>query len=141
MQSHHQQHRPWINRTRRWNTRSVDSRQMLTSERGNIHPHTLVYSGSKDIKSLDEVSRFSGGREREPESRGGTVTVPPDGAEAGVVALNRADAAKNDRTHFRRHLPPFSSVQLSRRLPRIPLVDRATSWRVGLWERSGVSVG
>lgn len=68
----------------------------------------MVYAGSKEQKSLDEDSRFSGGREREPESRGGTATVPPDGAEAAVVVLNRADAATNDRTSFCSHVLLFS---------------------------------
>lgn len=66
--------------------------------------------GVKSKKSLDEDSRFSGGREREPESRGGTATLPPDGAEAAVVILNWADAATNDRTYFRGHIPLFSSA-------------------------------
>lgn len=90
---------------------------MLTGERGNTQPQTLVYSGSKDLKSLDEVSRFSGGRKREPESRGGTLTVPPDGAEAGVVALNRADAAKTighifAATYLRFFLPSYRGDSL-----------------------------
>lgn len=69
----------------------------------------MVYAGGKEQKSLAEDSTFSGGREREPESRGGTATVPPDGAEAAVVVLNRADAATNDRTSFCGHVLLFSS--------------------------------
>lgn len=63
--------------------------------------------GLKSKKGLDEDWGFSGGREREPESRGGRATLPPDGAEAAVVILNRADAATNDRTDFRGHVPVF----------------------------------
>lgn len=57
---------------------------------------------------VNETSRSAGGREREPESRGGAA-VPPDGAEADVARPNRADAAGEDRTDSSIHrvaLPP-----------------------------------
>ncbi|XP_026175160.1 protein SOGA3-like [Mastacembelus armatus] len=46
--------------------------------------------GSRNI-GVKESPRSADGREREPESRGGTA-VHPDGAEADVVGANRADA-------------------------------------------------
>lgn len=57
---------------------------------------------------VNETWTSAGGSEREPESRGGAA-VPPDGAEADVATLNRADATGDDRTDFSIHrvaLPP-----------------------------------
>lgn len=92
----------------------------------NTHPQTLVYFGSKGQKdSVDEDSRFFGGREREPEIRGRTASVLLDGAEAGVVAVTRADAAENNRTYILRHVPPLSICPVVAAAP--PTVDEATS--------------
>lgn len=55
-----------------------------------------------DSTIVNETWRSAGGREREPESRGGAA-VPPDGAEADVATPNWADATGDDSTDLSSH--------------------------------------
>lgn len=84
--------------------RSYSPTQSLTAQTG-LGSHLPARN---DGTIVNETSRSAGGREREPESRGGAA-VPPDGAEADVARPNRADAAGEDRTDSSIHrvaLPP-----------------------------------
>ncbi|XP_042359971.1 protein SOGA3-like [Plectropomus leopardus] len=65
--------------------------------------------------------RAADGREREPESRGGAA-VHPDGAEAGVVRPNRADAVGED--------PTDSSASARRSALRLPCLKGDSSQRL-----------
>lgn len=70
---------------------------------------------------MRERLRSADGREREPESRGGAA-VHPDGAEADLVAPNRADAVGKD--------PTESSASARRSALRLPCLKGDSSKRL-----------
>ncbi|XP_041660681.1 protein SOGA3-like [Cheilinus undulatus] len=67
-----------------------------------------------------ETQWSADGREREPESHGGAA-VQPDGAEAGVVGANRADAVEED--------PINTSTPARRSTLRLPCIKSDSSQR------------
>ncbi|XP_031177639.2 protein SOGA3-like isoform X1 [Sander lucioperca] len=80
----------------------------------------LPVGRSRNI-GVRERLRSADGREREPESRGGAA-VHPDGAEADLVAPNRADAVGKD--------PTESSASARRSALRLPCLKGDSSKRL-----------
>nr|XP_020497685.1 protein SOGA3-like [Labrus bergylta] len=77
-------------------------------------------AGRSSNTGVKETLRSADGREREPESYGGAA-VHPDGAEAGVVGANRADAVEGD--------PINSSVPARRSTLHLPCFKADSSLR------------
>ncbi|XP_044024606.1 protein SOGA3-like isoform X2 [Siniperca chuatsi] len=127
------------------------------TKRAPRHPgksRSPLPAGRSRNTGVRESLRSADGREREPESRGGAA-VHPDGAEAGVVRPNRADAVGED--------PTDSSASARRSALRLQCIKSDSSQRLlsgraspsfsveekrekpgeegGRRERSGASVG
>ncbi|XP_056261250.1 protein SOGA3-like isoform X1 [Seriola aureovittata] len=93
-----------------------------TSKRASRHPGRppLVAGRSRNV-GVKQSLRSADGREREPESRGGTA-VHPDGAEADLVRPNRADAVAED--------PTDSSAAARRSTLRLPCFSGDSNQRL-----------
>ncbi|XP_034436741.1 protein SOGA3-like isoform X2 [Hippoglossus hippoglossus] len=86
------------------------------TKRASRHPgrcrSPLTAGRSSDI-GVKESPRAADGRKREPESRG-SAAVQPDGAEAGGVRPNRADAVEEDPAY-----PPSPARRPALHTPRV----------------------